>query len=290
MKKLIVMILTIVSCGAAHALPLGNPTEPGLFTNGALFYSYGCYDFCDPCFHWYEGWSVRLGFSGDYVYNRHMEVEKFNEADITTTRLMTNAGYVALNFCNRCDVFATFGATQLQFFGNTSAFPLTTYVEERMDVHFSTHFSWSVGGRAIVWEMGCFGVGVEGQYFKTSPDLDFVIAGPDYNYLSLSNASSTYDEWQVGAGISYRFEVNCPDIAVVPYLGVSWSKAELKLDGSDVLIDAGTNLLTFVDLESKMPWSYSVGFSLTFFEILGFSVEGRFAGQKALYVNGQVRF
>lgn len=290
MKNLKVILLSFMSSGALYALPIGNPTEPGLLTSGAIIYSYGCYDIFDPCFNWYEGWSVRVGFYGDYVFNRKMEVGHYHDAAIEEVGVTTNAGYVALNFCNRVDIFTTLGATDLCFFSNMNSFPLSNYVNEGIEVLFPSAFSWSIGARAILWELGCFGVGIEGQYFRTSPDFDAIIAGVDSNYTYSGKQNATYDEWQVGTGISYRFEIHNPDIALVPYLGVSWSKASLDMDSFQLGIVGSGSTIVFADLRSQNPWSYSVGATLTFFETIGISVEGRFAGQKALYVNGQIRF
>src|SRR5437660_1058012 len=126
MKKLVFSVLTILTCGAAYALPLGNPSEASLFLHGAWWDDCGAtsYDPCDPCFSWCDALSFRIGFYGDYVFNRHLEVRRGTDegARIDHTGLFTNAGYLAFNFMDRIDIFGTLGATSLDIRTNGSVF------------------------------------------------------------------------------------------------------------------------------------------------------------------------
>ena len=49
-------------------------------------------------------------------------------------------------------------------------------------------------------------------------------------------------------------------------------------------------LYTLNDLRSKKGWGYSVGMSLTLCDMIGVTVEGRWASEKAVSVNSQFRF
>lgn len=290
MKKLIATVLTILTCGAAYALPLGNPTEASLYLNGVCW-DRGCCDPCDPCFSWCDAWSLRIGFYGDYVWNRHLEISSGgdNHADIKDTRIFTNAGLITLNICNRLDVFATLGVTNLDIRTPGRTFGL---IDNRMiELVYHDEFSWSVGARATIWECSCFGIGLEGQYFQTRPDISYLLDYGSGQVIEFNETSRKhrYHEWQVGLGASYRFATSCPTIALVPYTGVLWSWS--RLDSNADTITIGTaELVTLHDLKAKKLWAWALGVSFTLCDMVGITVEGRWAGEKGLHVNGQFRF
>lgn len=134
-----------------HALPVGNPAEPSLLIDGTIWEGMSG-DPCDPCATWCDAISLRVGFYGDYVFDRVLktDVSKMflmgtaptspnSAADSSTTaeranpaygkhmhdaEWFTNAGYIALNIWDRFDIFCTLGATSGYFKGNSSSFNL----------------------------------------------------------------------------------------------------------------------------------------------------------------------
>ncbi len=296
MKKLVATFLTILSCSVVIALPIGNPSEASLFTNGAWCESTGC-DPCDPCFSWCDAWSLRIGFYGDYVFNRHMEVRKHNNgdhtgSDIERTGIFTNAGYLVFNVCDRMDVFATLGATNLHIRTDDEAYdPIENgMLGTESELAFVTDFSWSVGGRATLWECCCFAIGVEAQYFSFRPRMDYFLNYGSGELTYLTNfPRAHYDEWQVGLGASYRFATSCPTLAMVPYLAVKWAGSRLDMNKT-MFQDESAVTYTLNGLQSKKLWGYAVGMSFTLCDMIGVTVEGRYADEKAVYVNGQFRF
>jgi major outer membrane protein len=291
MKKLMVTMLTILTCGALQALSVGNPGEASLFTNGIYFESNDCNNCCDPCFSWCDAWSLRIGFQGNYVYNRHLEVDSddITGREIERTSLFTNAGYLALNICDRVDFFATLGSTTIELDLDSRIITPATPTIVLSTLRFEPQFSWSVGGRATLWECNCFMIGLEGEYFRTSPRFDYYKGNSSILVSLDDNFSSTYREWQVGLGASYIIATSCPKVAFVPYLAITWSGA--KFTASDLLVSADPTLVDrFPGLENSKLWGYAVGTSLTLCDVAGVAVEGRFGSEKALYVNGQFRF
>ncbi|KZN28179.1 porin [Chlamydia pecorum] len=134
-----------------HALPVGNPAEPSLLIDGTIWEGMSG-DPCDPCATWCDAISLRVGFYGDYVFDRVLktDVSKMflmgtaptspnSAADSNTTaeranpaygkhmhdaEWFTNAGYIALNIWDRFDIFCTLGATSGYFKGNSASFNL----------------------------------------------------------------------------------------------------------------------------------------------------------------------
>nr|ACG80795.1 major outer membrane protein [Chlamydia pecorum] len=133
-----------------HALPVGNPAEPSLLIDGTIWEGMSG-DPCDPCATWCDAISLRVGFYGDYVFDRVLKTdvpkmfsmgpaptgsspadsaspkERENPAygkHMHDAEWFTNAGYIALNIWDRFDVFCTLGATSGYFKGNSSSFNL----------------------------------------------------------------------------------------------------------------------------------------------------------------------
>lgn len=296
MKKLLVTMLTILSCGAAFALPVGNPSEASFLCDGLIWEGHcGC-DPCDPCLTWCDAFSVRFGFYGDYVFNRHLKNRSStasNRHQLDHSHINTNAGYVALNFWDRFDFFATLGNSNLWLEGNISSFGPNIFGVggPRITIETSTDFSWSVGGRATLWECGCTALGLEGQYFRADPRVKSVI----FEELATVNPSSTaphlhaqYSEWQVGVGLSHRINI------FVPYVAVKWSGAHLNWRNANnpfILVPGTTPVsITLNNLRNTNYWGYALGISVVDCEKGALTAEARFGDEKALYVNGQIRF
>lgn len=273
MKKLALFLLLSAT---GYALPIGNPTEASLMKEGVFCPGHynGCRDsICDS-------WSVRIGFYGDYVNNKHMRVSKKHES-IKQTRISTNAAYLALNVWDRADFFTTLGASSIEITTPSNTFGRASF-NDLATVDSETGFSWSVGTRVTFWEWGCLGIGGEAQYFHTCPDINFLRdknSAPDY----VSNDIS-YSEWQLGIGISYRINIVCDHTALVPYIGFKGGHTRLDTNNA-----TGSNMV-IPKLDSERDVGYAFGLSLLGANTTLVTVEGRFADEKALYINAQLRF
>lgn len=257
-----------------------------LFLGGC--YEDHCCDPCDPCFSWCNAWSIRAGFYGDYVFDRHMELDTRDHADLDDFEIFTNAGFVALNICDRLDIFATLGATSINLTANPKVFALDQ--DEALFLETETAFSWSIGGRLTIWSCDCWYFGIEGQYFYTKPDVERITAEGFLIYPD-DEIDLKYSEWQVGIGAAYLLQVGCSGISAIPYTGLKWSGSCGDFD--DAGIFAGSPLTqpgTLFDVENKKYWGWGLGMTLLFCDALSVTVEGRFADEKGVHVNGQFRF
>ena len=289
MKKLFVAMLTILTCGSAFALPVGNPTEPGLLRDGICWEGY-CGDSCNPALTICDAFSIRFGFYGDYVFNRHLEVDRGDFArDISTSRFMTNAAYFAGNFWNRFDIFATFGATNVYLRGNAQSLvaPGGVVLVEQFEVYANSDFSWSVGGRGILWECDCLTLGAEAQYFQTRNHITETLLDNDIMNPGSGISMKWYD-WQVGLALSYKVCCN-----FIPYAAIKWSggKADFgEARGIFAINDASEVDAILFDMKANKVWGYAIGVTLVECCYATLTAEARFADEKALYINGQVRF
>ncbi|MCB1181370.1 MAG: hypothetical protein KDK55_05050 [Chlamydiia bacterium] len=282
MKKLFVTVLTVLTCGAVYALPVGNPSEASLLCDGLFWEGSCCMDPCDPCASWCDAVSFRLGFYGDYVFNRHLELDNGSHKDIENTEIFTNAGYFALNMLDRLDIFALLGTTNVFIDTNAIAFTNNNALRDRrIEIETSTDFSWSVGLRASIWECGCTTLGGEFQYFRACPGITRVTVGGDSSVYP-NGPDLSWNEWQIGLGISHRVNM------LVPYIAVKWSS--VKVGASDAMFTFGEDVVSLLDLNDKKGWGYAAGVTLVDCEKAAVTAEGRWADEKAFYVNGQIRF
>ncbi len=283
MKKLFVTMLSILACGAAYALPVGNPADASLLTDGLVWEGF-CGDPCDSCLNWCDTFSVRAGFYGDYVFNRHLHVETGHDDEgnnIEHSKLSTNAGYLALNIWDRFDIFTALGTSN--FCMDTNARTLGGPSGERFALESNSSFSWSVGGRATLWECACTTLGLEGQYFRFNPEVKRATLAATNSIYPDESTHFRYHEWQVGLGLAHRINI------FVPYVAVKWSQARVNFHDTTLAFTADVRD-TLNKLENRKDWGVATGVSLIDCEKASLTVEGRWIDEKALYISGQIRF
>lgn len=294
MKKLSLTLLTILTCGALHALPVGNPADPALLCDGLFFEGTCCLDFCDPGASWCQALSFRIGYYGDFVFQRHLEIDRHEASDyIENSELFTNAGYFVINAWDRIDFFFTLGATNIFIETNYSSFSLPTVITppafpaggNRFTIETETDFSWSIGARLILWQCGCTTLGAEAQYFSTRPSIERITAADRVSAYIDDNITLKYREWQFGLGIAHRINI------FVPYAAIKWAGVKVDMDDArfDLSVD-GVNDVILHNLENRKDVGYAIGVTLTDCWKKSLTIEARFADEKALYVNGQIRF
>ncbi len=284
-------MLAVITSYSIQALPVGNPSEASLLTWG-VFLPPGNYNAQDPCCCWFDAWSLRVGYYGDFVFNRHLKIEGMGLGqgkDIQKTVLNTNAGYLALNIGNQLDFFGTVGASHIHLSSNEISWFTTGDTEGRFN--WDPEFSWSAGGRATLISRNCWTIGVEGQYFETIPDLSYFISYSDgvYNYFN-KHQKMKYSEWQGAVGLSYTLTCCCSNVSLIPYGAAkfAWSRFNTK---NFQFIKAGTlDTYTLFNMKAAKVFGYAIGLTTTFCQMVCVTVEGRFADETAFYVNGNFRF
>jgi len=279
MKKYLAAFVTLFYCGAAFALPIGNPYDPEMFTEPSHF----C--FC----HYNQWWNARVGFYGDYVFERHTRLRRNgSHLDLSHTRLNTNAGFLAINLWHRLDLYATFGASHLFIRSNTeAAFGNNIFLET------NSGFSWSIGGHFSIYRWRNWLLGGEAQYFSACPRINYVrnegIIGflPAINYF---NKKVLYQEWQVGGALAYFIGKKCCDLTPIPYIGLKWSGLTANLGGVNNPGFLGTGIFIFDRLENQRNLGFAVGVTLVGRCRMSINIEGRFADERAFSINSQFRF
>ncbi|MCH9703427.1 MAG: hypothetical protein K0U13_01415, partial [Chlamydiae bacterium] len=298
-------LLVILSSGACYALPVGNPAAASLLCDGILWEGH-CGDACDPNLTICDAFSIRYGFWGNYQFNRYMYVEdREPKRDLDVVRVSSNAFYAAFNFWDRFDIFGTFGGTKIQAWGDSGIWQqgidntqITGTGQSLFHFQTTTGLSWSVGGRATVWECGCTSIGVEGQYFQVRPMFTFY---DEYNNNSAQGVTERmrqafgngytvkYYDWQVGLGIAHRINM------LVPYAAIRWSGAAL-MTGKPQLVSSGltdfgvANGVDLGNVKSQKTTGYAVGVSLTDCQKMALTVEADFASSLEMSIIADFRW
>lgn len=291
MKKLLMTMLAVLSCGATYALPLMNPSEASLLCDG-VFWEGHCGDLCDPCLTWCDAFSVRFGFYGDYEFNRYMIVDGSNSsrAAVDVTSIYTNAAYFAANFWDRFDLFWTLGTSNFSLDADASVFNGTgatgnTPGTSRISLIGDEDFSWSIGARGTIWECGCTSFGIEFQWFQFRQKIKSLIQDATTTASPTKTSTVlTYQDWQIGLGVSHRINL------LVPYIGLTFGTAQAKF--GDTLLRASSNgdLFRLNSLKSDKVVGFAVGTSLVDCEKMSLTAEVDLARETAAFVNGQFRF
>lgn len=283
MKNLFAILLIVWMTIPSYALPVGNPSEASVLCRG-VFFNNPYYTDCD------EGcgfFSLRAGYYGDFVFQRSMRLASSPHKYINVTEIHTNAAYLAANFFDRIDLFTTLGVSNIRFIANDTLFADIPGTDTGIvtSIQTKTDFSWSIGARASLLEWCRFACGIEGQYFKFSPKkIQYIIPAFQQSTTDSTDYDFRYDEWQVGAGISYQLLE-----MVLPYIAVKYSRARVNVNTiTDPTVFFGP--FTFADLKSARHWGGAIGVLIKAYNCMALTIEGRIIDENALYVNAQVRF
>lgn len=235
---------------SAIALYNGNPSLPMMPEEG-LFISKE---------HWL---GLKAGYEFNRVYDRklHMEGQHLEHCTkkVQKYESLSNFGLVTLNFNDRAELFGSLGSLSSEI----SHHPFS---DTKISYHSGTNFAWGVGGRAILAYWGDLQLSVNAEYVKSHPGLSSLkVNGKSY---PTRHAEIDYCEWQVGIGVSYRFNW------FVPYIGVDYADFRERIEHLDsIKFLIPSKHVTFKD---TYPCGLFLGFGL--------------AAQKAFQLNAEVRF
>lgn len=284
------LLLGLVSVTQLVALPVGNPADPELFCDGVVYDSW--LGECLPS--WCGFFQPRIGYYQDRVTERNLELDTTCDisSNLLNTKLVTQGGMAVVNLCRRVDLFGILGTSQYRYIANTSTFQTTSTapVVEEMIVQSNQGFSWSVGGKALVWDCGSFSVGVEGQYLHARPKISYlattdaqVTADTDV-IMGSCGQTTNYQEWQVGLGSAYA--CGC----FVPYLAVKAAGCTLDSDSPLFTVIPTTFVLRLDDLRNAKTWGYAVGASVMCGCYGSLTLEARGGDEIGYYLSGQLQF
>ncbi|MCC5832345.1 MAG: hypothetical protein JJU12_04805 [Chlamydiales bacterium] len=281
MRKHILTIFTILLIPiSAKALPVGNPWDASLISTG-VFWNRGFepFGYYDPYYECLDFFSIRIGFYGDYVFNRKFAIDAPGRGEtISETRINTNGGFLALNLFHIADLYGVFGSTNLAFETPESAFGVADnriyYLETNSNISFTA------GARVTLFEFCDLAIGADGKYLYTRPRLNSGRReGGPVEYFS---DYILYQEWQVSLGAAYRVPISST-VKVVPYAAVEWAHAKIDFDN----LTNEPPIHAFPNLRTPHNFGYALGLTMVGWERWSATIEGRFINEFAFFLNIQ---
>lgn len=269
LKYMQMLLPCLVVVSAAHALPVLSPAEPLAFSQSLFLHPIT------------DHFSIRLGFRGDYVYNRKL-------IDVTEPvgrySLFSNAGVLTANFFDRIDLYGLVGAAS-QTFALVYDAPVVSIKNT-----FYTTTVWGAGIKALLgtwnWtkQSGPTFLSASFDYERINTVAPWITtAGVDpferlgSAYLADVIPNCRYQEIQGALAIGHRIK------KLIPYMAVKWSQAHLKEQEP-------APILPFQSLKSQYHLGYVVGISLIDVACMTVTAEARFVDETAMTIAGAFRF
>ncbi len=269
MKKWILGTIVQFSClTQIYSAYSGNPADP-MLGNGNL-----C---CNESF-----WIPKIGYQRDYITDRKLKGRNLLVTDrLDEFELISDRGTIAFDFCNRIEVNGSVGAGRL--FMRARPHNLTA-LQKHEDFQFKDGTMWSVGGKAILFDWCNTFISASGvyQHFHGRAAWDGLHTLDPRG----TRTRVHFHEWQFSVGAAYNF------CCIVPYINVNFSGlVKSKITNlQSVPADAGTTTLDHIDLRQRRVAGLSLGTSFTPVDCFYVTVEAQVINERALTLQGQLRF
>lgn len=247
-----------------NALYNGNPSFPMMPEEG-MFISKD---------KWF---GVKTGYEFDCVYDRKLHMQgrgrEHSRREVQKYDSLSNFGTITLNFNERVELFSTLGAMSVKLSQSPHSDTKVTY---RTD----THFTWGVGGRAILAYWGDLQFGVNAAYMQS----DLPLSSLEVNGKSFPkrHVEMDYREWQIGVGVSYRLRW------FIPYIGVDYSDYRSRVEHLNVLKFLFPK--KHVTFKEKYATGLFMGFGLSPDRVFNMNVEARVINQNAVSISADFKF
>lgn len=265
LKHLCLLLPVMVTTTIVVAMPVLSPADPSATPQGVFLNQVT--DF----------FSFRIGFRGDYVYNRKLEDGVHT---IDRYALFANEGVLTLNFFDRIDVYGAVGSVSQMF---ASKFSADTPINVK-DM-FDTVTIWATGVKVLLWQTS----------WKKQAGTTFLTGSYDYERTNtagqkLATASTGGGEIWGGGFPHYRYQEMQAALTIghrikklVPYIGATWNNVNVSLQSTPFST-------IFMGYGSQRHYGYVVGASLIDVARMTVTAEARFITEKAMTVAGSFKF
>lgn len=250
--------------GVVNATPINNPALPAYIREGVFFEN---------------SVSFRVGYEGNFVSDARLKQTDSSSGRVDNFKINANSGSLTFNILNWFDVFSMLGASRIHTDWRITPPSGGNF---RLETETRYDFSWTVGGKTLVYKWENTAIGLSGRYYSSYPELAWLTI--DGQPVFTNNASIRYDEWQIALGIGHKIGI------FVPYAGIKYSDAKADLSGLSeniIVSNDGSNTLI---MKRKEHVGAFLGVSLTNGEKFLLNIEARLADEEAATVSGEVRF
>lgn len=263
MKRFFSFILLLTG-SFLNAAPSGNPAAPAIL-KGGFFIPSQCWA------------NIRAGYEGDFIIDAQMIQDEEGSGCVDKYSQTTNAGTATLNLLNRLDLYGVFGSTRV-----CSQWRFKDMADRVRNAKMETshNFLWAIGGRALLFEWGNWGLGLEGRYSAVHNHLSWVTI--DGESASVVGSYLRSRQWEVNLGVSYHIDL------FTPYLAVNYLNARTVIEIPSVsLADQGARSDHF---KNKIPVGLNLGCTLSTGKYFMLNVEARVINEEAVTISGDFRF
>lgn len=244
------ILIAILSMTSLHALYMGDPAEPLLLDAGFFIPTESIV-------------SLKAGYQGDVVWNRSLKAsgQPFDRFEI-----LMNQGVITLGFIDRLELYGSVGSFSAEFWNHSS----------NMMVKYQTETSLTAGGgvRIVLTQWDNTTLGIDGKYQYAAPDIDWTTV---HGFLVENNADLSYQEWQVGLGLSHTIDI------FTPYIGATYANvhANLKHEGAS---------LPYLKAVNRHKFGMALGCSLSSGRKVDLNIEVRLFDEQATIISGNIKF
>jgi len=253
--------LTLIFATASlFSMPMGNPASPQIIEKGVT---------SDGDF-WL---GARLGYMHDEVIDRSVDTVDRYRSGIEEFSSSGDYGILNFTFIDRIGLYGVIGAEHFKLVHN----PIAT----QQDIYrTANHFSWTLGGRAVLFNFSKTVVGLDVQYHSCKPQISSITSnGNAVRPLSISRIN--YRQWQVGLGVTHQMDF------FYPYFGVCFSNliADLKH-----LPPGYLPAENYFKIRSHSKFGLSFGATISTGQYFMLSIEGRVIDEQEINVSWSMRF
>lgn len=225
-----------------------------------------------PLFNCHEDVSLKMGYRGDFVFNRKMHS---SQGEIERLACFANEGALGFNFARQSDLYLFMGSNHMSyasFFGT-----------DQLKMDFKGSFIAGFAATAILYEWCCLDVG-EGSLSLTGQYEDTSWTKPH---------TATINGTLVDAGTYFRYREGSVSLSVgqkiknlVPYIALNWSMARVRVRNN---LTVG-NLVVGPMLKNSRTFGLGFGLSLVDAARMLVTVEARLINEDALTINADFHF
>ncbi len=241
-----------------HALYFGNPASPDIIEEGLIF----CY----------ENWAgVKVGYQGDYCFNRNLKAEGSVRGRIDDFSYLMNQGVFTFNILDRYEFYGSLGAMNVSF-SNRSQRDF-----KKRNYETNGHFTWGAGARLELFHWGCTLFSVDGAYQYSNLPLKWnALDGASFK----THAQLKYVEWQVGGGVSHQIDM------LIPYAALTYSSVQARLKNIE------KNILhhSHFSMRSNQRFGLAMGCTISSSSTLDLNAEVRLFSEQAISLAGNIKF
>ncbi|MFH1460774.1 MAG: autotransporter outer membrane beta-barrel domain-containing protein [Candidatus Omnitrophota bacterium] len=224
-----------------------------------------------------------ISMVGDYISEKEFDVPSYSGPGTALTELK-------FKNCRDFGVKLSYGVLEnlnIYLKGGFSEKEIkTTWADaSKTDLEVNNGTFFGIGGKYAYWFDQDYLVAIDAQYIQ-HPDksVDTVRENGITASAITSAGDIKYYEFKAAFIFGKNFELS-PDLNLLPYLGLSYDKFNLRTDTINYSVSGNGYTLSPMDLDEEKNLGFILGSDLKISENVKFNVEGRFSSETAFSGN-----